>query len=75
MFQFFYYLSLFIVYTFVLGNCVAPQDKSDTELGIVAGSLASRLRLDPEKDKDFAPLPGPLLRKYITYARNFVFPR
>ncbi|XP_078180003.1 minichromosome maintenance 8 isoform X2 [Carex rostrata] len=54
---------------------IAPQDKSDTELGIVAGSLASRLRLDPEKDKDFAPLPGPLLRKYITYARNFVFPR
>ncbi|OAY84810.1 putative DNA helicase MCM8 [Ananas comosus] len=43
--------------------------------GVDGGSLASRLRLDTEKDKDFVPLPGPLLRKYITYARNFIFPR
>ncbi|KAK1320493.1 hypothetical protein QJS10_CPA03g01306 [Acorus calamus] len=39
------------------------------------GSLASRLRLHPDKDRDFVPLPGPLLRKYIGYARNFIFPR
>ncbi|KAM6593385.1 hypothetical protein CsatA_001088 [Cannabis sativa] len=39
------------------------------------GSLVSRLRLDPKKDGDFAPLPIQLLRKYIAYARNFVFPR
>ncbi|PKA63301.1 DNA replication licensing factor MCM3 like 1 [Apostasia shenzhenica] len=45
------------------------------EFGIKSGSLASRLRLDPEKDKDFVPLPGPLLRKYISYARAFIFPR
>ncbi|CAM0955138.1 unnamed protein product [Alopecurus aequalis] len=37
--------------------------------------LASRLRLDPEKDRDFVPLPGPLLRKYISYARSYVTPR
>ncbi|KAJ4767032.1 DNA replication licensing factor MCM8 [Rhynchospora pubera] len=53
----------------------APQGKYDTGTGLVAGSLSSRLRLDPEKDRDFAPLNGLLLRKYITYARNFVFPR
>ncbi|CAL1379269.1 unnamed protein product [Linum trigynum] len=39
------------------------------------GSLASRLRLDPHKDADFSPLPAPLLRKYIAYARTYVFPR
>jgi DNA helicase MCM8 len=39
------------------------------------GSLVSRLRLDPKKDADFAPLPGPLLRKYLAYARTYVFPR
>ncbi|KAL3531896.1 hypothetical protein ACH5RR_005417 [Cinchona calisaya] len=33
-----------------------------------------RLRLDP-KDNDFLPLPGPLLRKYIAYARTYAFPR
>ncbi|XP_078446733.1 minichromosome maintenance 8 [Wolffia australiana] len=44
-------------------------------LGIKEGSVVSRLRLDPVKDKDFSPLPGPLLRKYIAYARQFVFPR
>jgi hypothetical protein len=60
---------------FVPGNHAALQDKRDIQLGLVTGSLASQLRLDPDKDKDFAPLPGPLLRKYITYARNFVFPR
>ncbi|KAG7027994.1 putative DNA helicase MCM8, partial [Cucurbita argyrosperma subsp. argyrosperma] len=38
-------------------------------------SLVSRLRLDRAKDSDFVPLPGQLLRKYIAYARTFVFPR
>lgn len=38
-------------------------------------SLVSRLRLDQAKDSDFVPLPGQLLRKYISYARTFVFPR
>lgn len=38
-------------------------------------SLVSRLRIDPRKDRDFVPLPGPLLRKYIAYARTYVFPR
>ncbi|OMO73500.1 Mini-chromosome maintenance, DNA-dependent ATPase [Corchorus olitorius] len=39
------------------------------------GSLVSKLRLDPKKDADFVPLPGALLRKYIAYARTYVFPR
>ncbi|XP_062002910.1 probable DNA helicase MCM8 [Rosa rugosa] len=38
-------------------------------------SLVSRLRLDPKKDADFVPLPMQLLRKYIAYAKTFVFPR
>lgn len=45
----------------------------DVSLG--GGSLVSRLRLDPKKDGDFAPLPAPLLRKYIAYAKTYVFPR
>ncbi|XP_074575784.1 putative DNA helicase MCM8 [Curcuma longa] len=53
---------------------IAPSDKN-VESSILDGSLASRLRLNPVKDKDFVPLPGSLLRKYIAYARNFVFPR
>lgn len=53
---------------------IAPFDKN-LESSILDGSLASRLRLNPVKDKDFVPLPGSLLRKYIAYARNFVFPR
>ncbi|KAK8941695.1 hypothetical protein KSP40_PGU011360 [Platanthera guangdongensis] len=32
-------------------------------------------RLDLAKDKDFIPLPVPLLRKYIAYGRTFIFPR
>ncbi|KAJ8754157.1 hypothetical protein K2173_002056 [Erythroxylum novogranatense] len=44
----------------------------DTTIGC---SLVSRLRLDPRKDSDFSPLPSPLLRKYIAYARNYIFPR
>lgn len=38
-------------------------------------SLVSKLKLDPKKDADFVPLPMQLLRKYIAYARTFVFPR
>jgi len=39
------------------------------------GSLAARLKLNPVRDRDFVPLPGPLLRKFIAYAKQFVFPR
>ncbi|KAF0923851.1 hypothetical protein E2562_007710 [Oryza meyeriana var. granulata] len=52
-----------------------PQFNGSTEFGVSRSSLASRLRLHPEKDKDFHPLPGPLLRKYISYARSHVNPR
>ncbi|XP_039132044.1 probable DNA helicase MCM8 [Dioscorea cayenensis subsp. rotundata] len=51
------------------------QHDRGVDFGVSNGSLASKLRLHPEKDKDFVPLPGSLLRKYIAYARNFVFPR
>lgn len=51
------------------------QGDENIDLGVKTGSLASRLRLDPKKDRDFVPLPVPLLRKYIAYARTFVFPR
>ncbi|CAL9125916.1 unnamed protein product [Musa textilis] len=53
----------------------AMQSDKNMEVGVRNGSLASRLRLDPVKDEDFVPLPGPLIRKYIAYARNFIFPR
>ncbi|CAD5195732.1 unnamed protein product [Musa acuminata subsp. malaccensis] len=53
----------------------AMQPDKNMEVGVRIGSLSSRLRLDPVKDKDFVPLPGPLIRKYIAYARNFIFPR
>ncbi|CAH1452171.1 unnamed protein product [Lactuca virosa] len=53
-----------------LTNVVASQS-----VGEKSGSLVSRLRLDPGKDIDFVPLPSPLLRKYIAYARTYVFPR
>uniref|UniRef100_A0ACD5U2I4 Uncharacterized protein n=1 Tax=Avena sativa TaxID=4498 RepID=A0ACD5U2I4_AVESA len=43
--------------------------------GEIGEKIVSRLRLHPEKDRDFVQLPGPLLRKYISYARNFVTPR
>ncbi|KAJ8637003.1 hypothetical protein MRB53_011270 [Persea americana] len=56
-------------------QCGGLQGYGDMDLGVKTGSLASRLRLDPKKDRDFVPLPGPLLRKYIAYARTFVFPR
>ncbi|KMZ58606.1 putative DNA replication licensing factor [Zostera marina] len=38
-------------------------------------SLVSRLKLEPENDKKFRPLPGPLLQKYIAYAKTYVLPR
>lgn len=44
-------------------------------MSVNGGSLVSRLRLDRKKDGDFVPLPAQLLRKYIAYARTFVFPR
>ncbi|MED6206669.1 DNA replication licensing factor mcm8 [Stylosanthes scabra] len=54
---------------------VSQNAESGVNLGVTSGSLVSRLRLDPERDRDFVPLPSQLLRKYIAYARSFVFPR
>lgn len=51
------------------------QFYGDPEFEVSGNSVASRLRLHPEKDKDFAPLAGQLLRKYISYSREHVFPR
>ncbi|KAJ1443853.1 P-loop containing nucleoside triphosphate hydrolase [Sesbania bispinosa] len=51
------------------------QNAEGVDLSVRSGSLISRLRLDPQRDRDFVPLPGQLLRKYITYARSFVSPR
>ena len=38
-------------------------------------SLITKIRLDPEVDKDFEPVPPVLLRKYISYARSHCKPR
>lgn len=54
---------------------VASQNTRSIDLHAKSGSLVSRLRLDPQKDSDFVPLPGPLLRKYVAYARTYVVPR
>ncbi|GAV82272.1 MCM domain-containing protein, partial [Cephalotus follicularis] len=54
---------------------IASQNAGTIDLSVRGDSLVSKLRLDPKKDSDFVPLPGPLLRKYIAYARTFVFPR
>ncbi|XP_068318869.1 probable DNA helicase MCM8 [Pyrus communis] len=53
----------------------ASQSAEGIDISGEGGSLVSRLRLDPKKDEDFVPLPVQLLRKYIAYARTFVFPR
>ncbi|GER28680.1 DNA replication licensing factor MCM8 [Striga asiatica] len=47
----------------------------NVDMNVKNGSLVARLRLDPKRDSDFVPLPGPLLRKYIAYARTYIFPR
>ncbi|XVF55420.1 hypothetical protein PTKIN_Ptkin06aG0034600 [Pterospermum kingtungense] len=54
---------------------IASQNVEGIVMSVKGGSLVSRLRLDPKKDADFVPLPGALLRKYIAYARTYVFPR
>ncbi|CAK9323207.1 unnamed protein product [Citrullus colocynthis] len=54
---------------------VAMENDGKGGAGSKHESLVSRLRLDKAKDGDFVPLPGQLLRKYIAYARTFVFPR
>ncbi|GLT92430.1 hypothetical protein SLE2022_102680 [Rubroshorea leprosula] len=51
------------------------QNAGGADVSLKGDSLVSRLRLDPKKDGDFVPLPGALLRKYIAYARTYVFPR
>ncbi|AES79322.2 tyrosine kinase domain protein [Medicago truncatula] len=53
----------------------ASQNAEGIDLGVRSGSLISRLKLDRRRDSDFVPLPGQLLRKYIAYARSYVFPR
>ncbi|KAL8140722.1 hypothetical protein V2J09_006743 [Rumex salicifolius] len=57
-----------------LCRVAASRDAGEINICARSDSLVSRLRLDP-KDTDFTPLPGPLLRKYISYARTYVFPR
>ncbi|KAH6825683.1 minichromosome maintenance 8 [Perilla frutescens var. hirtella] len=54
--------------------CRESRDIRGVDLTVKSNSLVAKLRLDP-KDSDFVPLPGPLLRKYIAYARTYVFPR
>jgi DNA helicase MCM8 len=51
------------------------SQNGDPGFGVGGNSVASRLRLHPEKDKNFAPLAGEFLRKYISYSREHVFPR
>ncbi|XP_062165844.1 probable DNA helicase MCM8 isoform X2 [Alnus glutinosa] len=53
----------------------ASQSAGGIDMSVNGGSLVSRLRLDRRKDGDFVPLPAQLLRKYIAYARTYVFPR
>ncbi|KAL6841378.1 hypothetical protein ACP4OV_028896 [Aristida adscensionis] len=53
----------------------AHQSNDDGGFGLNGNSLASRLRLHPEIDKGFEPLPGQLLCTYISYAREYIFPR
>ncbi|KAF9595457.1 hypothetical protein IFM89_000375 [Coptis chinensis] len=55
--------------------CRALQVGTNLNIGVKRDSLASKLRLDPQKDREFTPLHGLLLRKYIAYARTFIFPR
>ncbi|XP_075639041.1 putative DNA helicase MCM8 isoform X2 [Castanea sativa] len=53
----------------------ASQNAQGINVSVKGGSLVSQWRLDPKKDFDFVPLPAQLLRKYIAYARTYVFPR
>ncbi|XP_074275428.1 putative DNA helicase MCM8 isoform X2 [Silene latifolia] len=53
----------------------ASQSIGESDISGKNESLVSKLRLDPKKDSEFVPLPASLLRKYIAYARTFVFPR
>ncbi|CAN4117008.1 unnamed protein product [Withania somnifera] len=55
--------------------CTASLGVREIDMNTKQGSLVARLRLDPKKDSDFVPLPAPLLRKYIAYARTYIFPR
>ena len=59
----------------VLHLCSVSPCNIDLGFGVGGNSFASRLRLHPEKDKNFAPLAGQLLRKYISFAREHVHPR
>lgn len=37
--------------------------------------LEERLKLKPEEQAEFEAIPGPLLRKYVAYARKYCFPK
>ncbi|XP_057438368.1 probable DNA helicase MCM8 [Lotus japonicus] len=56
-------------------RAAVSQNAEGVDFSVRPGSLISKLKLDPRRDRDFVPLPGQLLRKYIAYARSFVFPR
>ncbi|KAL9228028.1 hypothetical protein vseg_003647 [Gypsophila vaccaria] len=55
--------------------CRGSRNLQQPDVSGKSETLVSKLRLDPKKDSEFVPLPAPLLRKYIAYARTFVFPR
>ncbi|KAM7262451.1 hypothetical protein ACFE04_000134 [Oxalis oulophora] len=54
---------------------VVASQSNQIDMNSKQDSLVPKLRLDPKKDAGFVPLPAPLLRKYIAYARTYVFPR
>ncbi|KAL6987448.1 DNA replication licensing factor mcm8 [Sarracenia purpurea var. burkii] len=56
-------------------STIASSNTQHAHRSVQSSPLVSRLKLDPEKDANFVPVPGSLLRKYIAYARSFVFPR
>lgn len=72
-------LSIFLLQLHAGNGQSSPSRKRKRNFGGVdltakSDSLDAKLRLD-SKDIDFVPLPGPLLRKYIAYARTYVSPR
>ena len=59
-----------VSYTHSLMYCW--QGRAEWEKG---KPLEDRLKLKPEEQQEFDAIPGPLLRKYIAYARKYCFPR
>ncbi|KAH7437197.1 hypothetical protein KP509_05G060500 [Ceratopteris richardii] len=48
---------------------------ANQNVGGSGSTLAARLRLNSQGDSGFSPLPGPLIQKYVAYAKQYVFPR